>query len=414
MIFLFTLLLCCRCTASLRFNARLSSRPLSCASFSFSSSSSQSTTHLRSTNIKLERNDATDYPPLTPQSPVPPSWSKLAAVLIVPLIWGTYSPLIKKVYSNSDVLAPPPLLFNFLSYLVSVTFLNAAHKLFFRRSKLGDDEEDYASKKQFASPLELQSGIELGLWLFAGSTVQIMGIQSTTATRAAILVQLTTIIVPIFESVSSGRRISPTLWSSCLLALAGVSLVTVDSGGPGIAALASAGTFSLPNQGDMLVLLSAVFYSLHVVRLGRIAGGVSPIRLARVKSLTELSFSGLVLGLLFLFDESRWAEVASYLTSIADNDNQGFGLVAGSIVWNGAVATALTNSLQAYGQKDVSPTTANLLYTTQPMWASLFSFIFLHDRVSTVSLVGILVLVLAVGLSTQTGANADRVSGSEP
>jgi len=352
----------------------------------------------------------------TAEEETPPGWTNILATMTVPLIWGTYSPLIKLVYSGADdVISPPPILFNFLSYLVSFFCLNAAQKLFFFRKK--DDAattttttslEEGSYLTRFATPLESRAGFELGMWLFFGSTVQIMGIQSTTATRAAILVQLTTIIVPILDSLFSAARgegrdiIPPRLWLSCVLALVGVCLVTLEgqSGAPFSPELLSS-LFSMPRSGDLLVLLSALFYSTHVVRLGQVVKSkeVSPVRLARVKSLTELTASATVLLLFFLLDPPRWKEVQDFLAA-ARAGGSDVETVALSVLWNGAAATALTNSLQTYGQRTVSPTTANLLYTTQPIWAALFSFLLLRDQPSVSAVFGIAVLALAVSLSS--------------
>jgi len=356
-----------------------------------------------------------------------PGWTNILATLTVPLIWGTYSPLIKLVYSGADnVISPPPILFNFFSYFVSFFCLNTAQKLFFFRKKAATTTtaaitstslEEGDSRTRFATPLESRAGFELGMWLFFGSTVQIMGIQSTTATRAAILVQLTTIIVPILDSLFSAARgegrdiIPPRLWLSCVLALVGVCLVTLEgqSGAPFSPELLSS-LFSMPRSGDLLVLLSALFYSLHVVRLGQVAKSseVSPVRLARVKSLTELIASATVLLLFFLLDPPRWKEVQDFL-SAARAGGSDVDTVVLSVLWNGAAATALTNSLQAYGQRTVSPTTANLLYTTQPIWAALFSFLLLRDQPSVSAVFGIAVLALAVSLSS----SADDYSPSD-
>lgn len=42
-------------------------------------------------------------------------------------------------------------------------------------------------------------------------------------------------------------------------------------------------------------------------------------------------------------------------------------------LWNGVIATALTTFAQSYGQKYVAPTQANLIYSSQPLWATAFA-----------------------------------------
>ena len=197
---------------------------------------------------------------------------------------------------------------------------------------------DPKSMPNITPGVEWRGGIELGLWLFLGSTVQITGIQSTTAISAAILVQTTTILVPLLDTLFVTRKpISTKLWISCIVALIGV--IIVSSGGPtansdsnidmitstitntntldSVANTCSSDPWScamnnmihtftsLPtihmNTGDMLILLSAIFYSMHVIRLGTYANQVHPVRLAQVKSFTELCASFAAIGAVFLY-----------------------------------------------------------------------------------------------------------------
>lgn len=53
-----------------------------------------------------------------------------------------------------------------------------------------------------------------------------------------------------------------------------------------------------------------------------------------------------------------------------------------AVLWNGIFATALTNWAQTYGQSRVNPTTANLIYSSQPIWGGIFAAVFLHDATS--------------------------------
>jgi len=326
------------------------------------------------------------------------AWS-VAAALTVPIIWGTYSPVVKSIYSNAEVLAPPPILFNFLTYMVSFLTLNLAQKLFFpgKNAVVGSSKHEQTT---FSSPLELKAGAELGLWLFFGSTVQIMGIQSTSADRAAILVQLTTILVPLLDTILSKRTVPIRTWLSCVLALLGVSLVTLD----GTSSTALGLGLGHPNEGDMLVLLSACFYSMHVVRLGQTmssSGDVSPVRLARIKSLTELTACVVTMLLFIPLAPERVTELVTFSSAAFDGSLPGFGLVVLSVLWNGCAATALTNSLQAFGQKEISPTKANLLYSTQPLWAALFSFGLLGEALEPIAIAGLVVLAGAVAVAAR-------------
>ena len=369
---------------------------------------------------------------------------------LVPVIWGSYGPVVKGLYAAPDVVAPPPLVFNLLSYVVSFAALTAARQLLGPQpsttttgssSGSGSSITSTASTTSTTSTAsttsttsttgtsgggggssiaEWRGGVELGLWLFMGSTVQITGIQQTTAINAAILVQTTTILVPLLDTLLVTRGpISPKLWISSAAALVGVitvsagSSISTSTSGTATAAADSAGACGDPwcaaeglgawlaephvSNGDLLILLSAVFYSMHVIRLGRFAAQSEPVRLAQIKSLTELGASAAAIAALVVASPSGADAVGRYLsTTLAAPAASGQLYVALAVVWNGFFSTALTTWAQSVGQRTVPPTAANLLYSSQPIWAAFFASTFLGEALGPQTVVGSCILLGAI------------------
>jgi drug/metabolite transporter (DMT)-like permease len=83
--------------------------------------------------------------------------------------------------------------------------------LFFTLVPAGGNDENAAQESTAAtessSALLIRAGCELGGWLFLGSSLQIYGLQLISASRAAFLVQTTTIMVPLIESVLNKRKL---------------------------------------------------------------------------------------------------------------------------------------------------------------------------------------------------------------
>ena len=349
---------------------------------------------------------------------VEPLFQDYIILCIVPLIWGTYSPLIKYLYSNANILAPPPLLFNLLSYIVSFSTLTLVSSSSKSSSLTSSSVKDSIKPFSNISLLEWQSGIQLGMLLFLGATIQIMGIQGTLATRAAILVQLTTVIVPFIESVVNKKEISLKLWISSFIALIGVIFVSADEFignlliNPSFDYNSISNTFSL-NTGDLLVCISALFYSCHVVRVSQISNQVSAINLARVKSLTELIASSIAVLIsisLSNFDTNITDnDFSTYISNATSNPLEyGQVFVLFTVLWNGIFATALTTWAQTTGQRSVNAITAQLFYSTQPIWAASLSFLLLGDRISNVSFIGCLLLLSAILYSQLNNNNDDN------
>jgi len=247
----------------------------------------------------------------------------------------------------------PGLLFSVLYYVVALSTLVVANTFESSTQEVDALEDFDHSSASASSQLPWRAGAELGGYLFLGNFFQVLGLQWTTADRAAFIVQLTTVIVPVLDSVSSRIRFGaaakplPTrVWAACALAAVGVVIISADGAGynlaeaaanllgnpeskevvgasvtaavatatstqsaaaaaaaaaiPATAAAAEAGAAAaaLSLRGDALVAVSAVLYSFHVLRLGSLAPEAPPLKLAQTKAAFETFYSFCTLGAL--------------------------------------------------------------------------------------------------------------------
>ena len=154
---------------------------------------------------------------------------RTAALLAVPLAWGTYGPVVELAYGLPHP-APPPLL-SILFIAVSASSLQLAGLSSSPPQTPNDSvsTSDQNSLQRSSLPPallwppseEVRAGAELGMWLFLGSNIQLVGLQLTDAARAGFLVQLTTVIVPLAEALLLGRRLPLQLVLACAVATAG-------------------------------------------------------------------------------------------------------------------------------------------------------------------------------------------------
>jgi drug/metabolite transporter (DMT)-like permease len=275
--------------------------------------------------------------------------------------------------------------------------------------------------------LSISGGIELGMYLFVGNAMQVFGLRTVPSDRAAFLLQLTTIFVPFLQAVMSGslQRISNRVWIASFMALVGVGILSMDGSFDTI-------TFA-PNKqlhfsgGDALIIGAAVLYTFHCVRLELYAQCTSAVRLAFIKAFTELSLSAAGVAILVLASQlfqdtsnsmisafvPAGATIQSFLYGFSDSvrstsDNEAILAAGAATTWIGAVIVAYTICAQSYGQKYVEAATANLLYTTQPLYTSLFAWIFLGETLGSLGYVGGIILLLSVVLVTLDGNKRDK------
>ena len=70
------------------------------------------------------------------------------------------------------------------------------------------------------------------------------------------------------------------------------------------------------------------------------------------------------------------------------------------LLWNGVLTTAYTTWAQYYAQKEIPATQSNLILSMQPLWAAIFSFIILGDRLSENAIFGFIILCASVVISS--------------
>src|SRR5512138_1213376 len=118
--------------------------------------------------------------------------------------------------------------------------------------------------RQAADPVHVISGEQYkwmfvtGLVLFAGSAFQQLGLVYTTAGNAGFITSLYVVLVPVVLLVIWRERLH---W---------VSIVAVLLAGTGAFFLSTGGRFEV-RAGDAFELLGALFWTLHVILLGKFA-----------------------------------------------------------------------------------------------------------------------------------------------
>jgi drug/metabolite transporter (DMT)-like permease len=211
-------------------------------------------------------------------------------------------------------------------------------------------------------------GVALGALLAAGFCLQAVGLTTIESGRSAFLTSSYVLFTPLLEWMVTGRR--PAARSILGAALA-VSGIAVMAAGPlPLAGLA---------RGDLLTLLAALAFAAQIVLIHR------ALQRDRARPLLVLQIASCAI-------------FCSFFLPIAEplRLRPTFGL-AWSIVFLGVVATALVLGLQTWGQRRVSPTTAALLFSSEPLWAALLALA-IGERMSQSEVAGgalVLVGVLA-------------------
>jgi drug/metabolite transporter (DMT)-like permease len=217
----------------------------------------------------------------------------------------------------------------------------------------------------------LTKGSLLGLFLFIGFISQNIGLNYTTASKSAFITSLMVLFVPFFQFVIERR---PPTWGNMVgiaVVLAGLWFLTSPSGAEF-------------NFGDALTLGTAITFGLYIVYLDIASKAMSPAQLTFLQSAATALLSIVTAA---GFERILFIPTASMLLSVA---------------YLTLFATILTTFIQTKFQKDTTPTRAVIIFTVEPVWASLSAYIVLGEQIGALGILGgalILVGVLASELS---------------
>jgi len=215
-----------------------------------------------------------------------------------------------------------------------------------------------------------------GLILFSASGLQQAGLKYTTAANAGFITSLYVVFVPLILVLFLRRRLALNAWLAALLAVAGGLLLST---GGDLGALSFRGGASV--LGDLLELAGAAVWALHVLTVDR-----------TVQHMDLLTFAAgqFVVAALLNFGAGLWLEQDRLPALLAS----GWG-----VFYTGVFSVGVAYTLQAYGQKYSTPSSAAVILSMEAVFAGLFGYLILRESLNAAQLVGCLIILLAVLLA---------------
>jgi len=275
---------------------------------------------------------------------------------LVAVIWGSQHAIIKTVVDDCD-----PAAFTFLRFglasLIAAPYLPGVKEAVLTSSqKFSSSETESDTKNQMDIWKPWRWGLEMGLWMFLGFSLQAIGLQTTTAQRSGFLLYLNVKFVPFFAKVLLGREISKWTWLSAFAAFSGTALLALDGQSLGL------------NVGDIWSVMAAAASAMFILRLEKASSEVpnsSELNATSLAVVAMLSGGWLLLG-------NNGPQIASEVTKTAFAHPL-------ELLYLGAISTALANFIQAKAQKDVPAERASIIYSLDPVYGAFFSWIILGE-----------------------------------
>ncbi len=215
----------------------------------------------------------------------------------------------------------------------------------------------------------IRSGIVSGIFLFAGISLQQVGIVYTTAGKAGFITGLYVVMVPILGLFLRQAKTGAGTWAGAVLASAGMYLLSVTKG--------------LDIEfGDMLVFFSAICFAFHLIIIERFCNRFGTAALSLVQCVV---CSLLSLGVALVFEKFILADILK---------------ITVPLVYGGVFSVGIAYSLQIYGQKNSPASHAAIILCLESVVAAIGGWLILNEILSGRAIFGC-VLMLAGMLVSQ-------------
>ncbi len=211
----------------------------------------------------------------------------------------------------------------------------------------------------------LLRGSMAGVFLGFGYIFQTLGLERTGAAITGFITGLYVVLTPLLASFILKERISRFVWLCIFIATIGLALLSVQGFSVGF--------------GEMLVLMSAIFFAAHIIALSK----WSPGRDVYAMTVVQLTICALMAG------------IASIPEGYSAPPDRGVWAV---VVFTAVFATAVAFIIQTWSQAHISATKVAVILTMEVVFAALFAVIFGGEVLTLQVLLGGSLVLLAMYL----------------
>jgi drug/metabolite transporter (DMT)-like permease len=261
--------------------------------------------------------------------------------------------------------------------LLPLIFLREKHRIT-PEFHTGDIKEKILSRSLIA-----------GVCLFIAVSLQQIGIMFTTVGNAGFITSLYVVLTPVF-GIFLGKKTGLPTWIGTVFTLTGLYCLSAAESGGSV------------NPGDLIVVISAVFWTCHVLLIDRFVQEADPIKL----SSGQFAWCSLLAFAAALTLEPRISQWASSFAGVhelqpwrslpdlaASLTKEPFvprtflrGIIP--ILYGGLGSVGIAYTLQVVAQKDAPPAHATILLCLESPFAALGGIIILKEKPGAFTFLG--------------------------
>lgn len=280
-------------------------------------------------------------------------------IIIVTLFWGIGFPVVKFAFESIGTLYQIGFRFIIAGIVLSLIFYK---KLFAFNKKI------------------LKPAIILSLSLYTTYLFSIFGIQYTTSSNASFLCCLAVIFVPIIGYIYNKTVIK--LNSALGIVICVIGLFIMNYSGEGL----------VFNVGDILCIMASVSFAFQIILTEKYVADCDPTLL----SILQMFFVGIMgLAAAIPFEAFPYNPTPKSVYSL---------------LFMGIFCSALSFWVQATCQKFTSSSHVAIIFTMEPVFGALASFLMLGENIGLKGIIGGMLIIAAMIISEINIPYLDRLS----
>ncbi len=238
-----------------------------------------------------------------------------------------------------------------------------------------------------------------GVILFLGASFQQVGLLYTEAGKAGFITGLYVVIVP-FIALVFGRKIDAKVLTGAVIAVFGLYFLSITGesniAGDEIFELIRSGNINsenikkFVNYGDLLVLICAFFFALHVVLIGWLSNKADPLKISALQfAICSILSMGYAL-------HTETIEMAGIINA------------AVPILYGGLFSVGVAYTLQVVAQKGADPSKAAIILSLESVFAVIGGIIFLGEYIGGRGFFGCGLMLLGILLAQKKNNKSSK------
>jgi drug/metabolite transporter (DMT)-like permease len=211
---------------------------------------------------------------------------------------------------------------------------------------------------------ELLAGVALGVFMFGGYAFQTAGLLYTTPAKYGFVTGSSVVLVPLLLAIFWRKHLARWAYAGAAFAVVGLYFLTVPV--EGLARL---------NRGDILTFVAAALYAMHIILVGDYT---------QRHSHSALSVLQVAACALLAWTSTGFLAATGWEPARFDASRELYLGIAICAVF----ATAAAFSIQLWAQQYTTPSHAAIIFTLEPVFAVITSYLVIGERLNARSIVG--------------------------